>query len=642
MPSEHRTRRQAGAAGIAVVEHAADQLATGVEAGDGRILRVEDGARIVLLEPAIGKGDAARHRDGAERSLIQPLRPVGFGQRQAARALAIKDRRVKRRLIVHRGVVGVERGAGRRMVHTVEHGDERIEAVGFHVMRVVEMVFTIKQVEHLGVEHLPGEMARLFQHGAAKLRVGVVAKVDALVDEPFAARIQHHPEKVADLAVILALAMRQVEVAEIGHVQVHRRGVAATEQPVFLRARLRRAAGGGEAGGGESGGGGFDFGAGGDASPGQEGVVRQELPTTEKEAIRLALDYIAQIEESSRYYPDGMYLNGVLNYLDGADQAAVQAFQRVIRLLDPRTADRLDPNLREAGFLQLARIHYEYKQFDKSAYYFDQIDRDSENWLTSLYEASWAYYQRGDFEKALGNLLTLHSPFFEQEYFPESKLVKAIIYYEACRYGETREIVDDFLRRFTRVMKEIERVATSEDDPQALYDRISQLQSLEGMSDDDDVTARVVSLALSDPDIKVARNVVEQVRGQRGLYDEMIEDFRQSQLGIELQDELATLAVNRSKEAGEITRKTFERELYALKDLLGQAIRIKIEVTRSERDAIEQRMRGEEVNDAIVPAIAQTVVDDERLYWPYEGEYWRDELGNYELDFSMCRPIAQR
>ncbi len=401
-------------------------------------------------------------------------------------------------------------------------------------------------------------------------------------------------------------------------------------------------AGGGESGGGESGGGGFDFGAGGDASPGQEGVVRQELPTTEKEAIRLALDYIAQIEESSRYYPDGMYLNGVLNYLDGADQAAVQAFQRVIRLLDPRTADRLDPNLREAGFLQLARIHYEYKQFDKSAYYFDQIDRDSENWLTSLYEASWAYYQRGDFEKALGNLLTLHSPFFEQEYFPESKLVKAIIYYEACRYGETREIVDDFLRRFTRVMKEIERVATSEDDPQALYDRISQLQSLEGMSDDDDVTARVVSLALSDPDIKVARNVVEQVRGQRGLYDEMIEDFRQSQLGIELQDELATLAVNRSKEAGEITRKTFERELYALKDLLGQAIRIKIEVTRSERDAIEQRMRGEEVNDAIVPAIAQTVVDDERLYWPYEGEYWRDELGNYELDFSMCRPIAQR
>ncbi len=398
--------------------------------------------------------------------------------------------------------------------------------------------------------------------------------------------------------------------------------------------------GGGDDGGDD--GGAFDFGGGGEAKPAEQGVVRQELPTTEKEAIRLALDYVGQLDETSRFFPDGTYLKGVLQYLDGADQAAVESFQTVVRLLDPRTTDRLDPTLREAAFLQLARIHYEYKQFDRSAYYFDQIDRDSSNWLTSLYEASWAYYQRGDFEKALGNLLTLHSPFFEQEYFPESKLVKAIIYYEACRYEETRDIVETFLTRFTRVMKEIERVATSDQDPQELYQKISTLQSLSGESEADDVTARVVSFALNDPDIQVSRDVVGQAREQRALYDEMDAEFRQSQMGIELQDELATLAVKRSSEAGEITRKVFERELYALKDLLAQAIRIQIEVTRSERDKIERQMRGEEVNDEIVPAVAQTVVDDERLYWPYEGEYWRDELGNYELDFSMCRPLAQR
>ena len=30
-------------------------------------------------------------------------------------------------------------------------------------------------------------------------------------------------------------------------------------------------------------------------------------------------------------------------------------------------------------------------------------------------------------------------------------------------------------------------------------------------------------------------------------------------------------------------------------------------------------------------------VKDTELMWPYFGEYWRDELGTYELDFSMCR-----
>jgi hypothetical protein len=41
-----------------------------------------------------------------------------------------------------------------------------------------------------------------------------------------------------------------------------------------------------------------------------------------------------------------------------------------------------------------------------------------------------------------------------------------------------------------------------------------------------------------------------------------------------------------------------------------------------------------------VPAAARTVVDDEHVYWPYQGEYWRDELGTYELDFTMCRALG--
>src|SRR5690606_3018647 len=131
-------------------------------------------------------------------------------------------------------------------------------------------------------------------------------------------------------------------------------------------------------------------------------------------------------------------------------------------------------------------------------------------WLTALFESSWAYYRRGDFDKALGNLLTLHSPFFEREYFPESKIVKAIIYFEACRYPETRVIVDDFLELFTPVMKEVQNVAESEQAPQLLYERISELRDQQ----DDDVMSRIVNLALADPEIRTAREVVSQVRTQ--------------------------------------------------------------------------------------------------------------------------------
>ncbi len=409
---------------------------------------------------------------------------------------------------------------------------------------------------------------------------------------------------------------------------------------------LETAAGGFDFGGGGGGldfggggDGGLDFGGGGDAKGGAQGMVREAAPSNARDAVAQGLDFVTQVDKDSKFYPRAKYLEGLLNYIGGQDTKAVAAFQEVIRVLNPRTGKRLDPKLREMAFLSLARVHYGYKQFDKAVYYYDQIDRDSENWLTALFEASWAYYRRGDFEKALGNLLTLHSPFFEREYFPESQLVKAIIYFEACRYGETRGIVDQFIGRFTAVMKAIEKIATSQEAPELLYERIDQLQK-DAQSKQDDVTSRVVSLALADPDIRTARRVVQQVKEQLELWRKMPDSFRASRLGSDLSNELKDVMAVRAREAGEVTRRKFESELYQLKSLLAQALRVKIEIARSERESLERKMRNEADSDELIPATARTVVDDEHVYWPYEGEYWRDELGTYELDFTMCRPLA--
>ena len=33
-------------------------------------------------------------------------------------------------------------------------------------------------------------------------------------------------------------------------------------------------------------------------------------------------------------------------------------------------------------------------------------------------------------------------------------------------------------------------------------------------------------------------------------------------------------------------------------------------------------------------------MNDERVYWPYEGEYWRDELGTYE--YTLTKGCKER
>lgn len=140
------------------------------------------------------------------------------------------------------GVVELPDGSQRRrlVVDAFEQFDKFLQGVGLDEMRIVELVFAVEQVVDLMVEDLPGELLGLLQHRTAKLCVGVVAEIDALIDEALAPGIQHDAEEVADLAVVLAFEMRQVEVAVVRHMQVHRGRVTTLEQAMRLGAKLER------------------------------------------------------------------------------------------------------------------------------------------------------------------------------------------------------------------------------------------------------------------------------------------------------------------------------------------------------------------------------------------------------------------
>ena len=62
-------------------------------------------------------------------------------------------------------------------------------------------------------------------------------------------------------------------------------------------------------------------------------------------------------------------------------------------------------------------------------------------------------------------------------------------------------------------------------------------------------------------------------------------------------------------------------------------------IEKAVREIIKQKMEGDK--DAGVKKRAYQVsvaVDEEKIYWPYEDEYWRDELGTYEYTLSWgCR-----
>jgi tetratricopeptide (TPR) repeat protein len=347
-------------------------------------------------------------------------------------------------------------------------------------------------------------------------------------------------------------------------------------------------------------------------------------------------------DEEGDVFAKARFLDGLVLYAEGNGNAALESFKEVVRLTNPRRARAPDPRTRELAFLQLARLHYEHKQNRYAIFYYDKMPWGGDSWLEGLWESSYAHYRIGNYEKALGNLLTLQSPYFKDEWFPESWILKAIIYYENCRYPEARAILDQFHGSFEPVHAELDKLTARQVPPSGFFDLIEDAQKGRGPAADG-LMRRIMKVAFTDKAVKRLDEAVLEVEDEmdKGIGSRR-EAFRGAPLAADLKAKLASERRRLVDEAGARARAKLEYERDALKDLLQQALRIKIEVSRKEREALESSLaRGGPV-DVIRDYRYSVAVSDEHLYWPYDGEFWRDELGTYTYTLTKgCRDTGR-
>ena len=332
------------------------------------------------------------------------------------------------------------------------------------------------------------------------------------------------------------------------------------------------------------------------------------------------------------------FLEGLLLYAQGDDQGATEAFKEVVRLTNPKRAATADADLRELAFLQLARIHYQNRQNRYAIFYYGKMPWGGERWLEGLWEASWAHYRIGDYEKALGNLLTLNSPYFADEYFPESFVLKAIVYYENCRYPEARRVLEQFAGTYEPVYDELVRITAGQRTPDAYYQLVRESGQRSGAA------RKILKVAYSDQNVRrLAESIGEMERESDVGIAERRPEFKDSALGKELTARLRTERAALVNEAGARARAKLEYERDQLRQLLAQALRIQIEVSRKEREALEGSLaKGSQV-EVVRDLKYSHAVSDEHLYWPYEGEFWRDELGTYSYTLTKgCKDRLPR
>jgi hypothetical protein len=269
--------------------------------------------------------------------------------------------------------------------------------------------------------------------------------------------------------------------------------------------------------------------------------------------------------------------------------------------------------------------------------YWNKVDVGSEYWLDALFEESWAYFMAGDYAHALGNIHTIESPYFPNSYYPEAEILKAVIYFANCQYDDAETIVAKFQSKYQPMYDDLNKVLkrfTGEDQDEPFYKFLKQVR--DGKADLPPRIKIVVENALGDRQLLRHLQYVQVLDDEQKRFGKAPAAFRDSPLGNDVKDSLQLARDIAVRNAGQLARERYQRNLDELNEHLRDSAKIMIDVTSAKRNQLDAAIAGTQVT---VQESERNIVkpDEEHVIWPFDGEYWRDELGFYRQTItSKC------
>lgn len=352
--------------------------------------------------------------------------------------------------------------------------------------------------------------------------------------------------------------------------------------------------------------------------------------------------YFRQISPKSDLYMRSKYFEGVINAEQGKFKSSVMAFRDVMQAQPVLTGDarqaREIQDLKELALLNIARIYFGLERFDNADTYYAQIRRDSVYWPESLYERAWTNFWRQDLNHTLGLLLTVQSPYFsKQEYIPEVTILRALTFFNLCEYDEVERILIGFENEAKPVVAELKTFVNQ-------Y-RSRENQQLADQAFDTYFTRPHANSRLQEAMFsRILRNreLAALIR-HMDLMDEEIAEINATKnvwgttVGDHLKRVIEADRQRYKRRAGIFLLKELARQQADLEDLMVQSEIIRFEVVDAQRQDYEFKMQNPDVG-AEGDRTIDFATSRDIIYWPFNGEFWADELGYYRYtEHGSCK-----
>ena len=336
-----------------------------------------------------------------------------------------------------------------------------------------------------------------------------------------------------------------------------------------------------------------------------------------------AARFAAKVPQEAKAYPQALYIGALVEQRSDPARAA-DSFRALAGL---QTADS---GLRELASLALGRTLYGLHRYAEAGAAYGSLPRFSRHWDEALFEGAYADLRNGDPGGALGKLHSLRSPHLRDEFAPESLNLTAILFQQRCLYPQVRQALEELDREYLPMrdqakavlqagpaVEEYWRMLSPEDErlPTAMKQHLLKNE-------------RVASLAayLGRLAGEEARIRSEGSLSGTALREELLENLAR-------QEELAR------RLGGKFVQGRLADMAHLIEVLASDRELIAFEATKGEKEMLESRfdpgpqLASQRLSRPVPPKSGSE-------YWPFDGEYWPDEIGYYRYTVKDACPAA--
>jgi hypothetical protein len=361
-----------------------------------------------------------------------------------------------------------------------------------------------------------------------------------------------------------------------------------------------------------------------------------------------------KVDRRSRYYVQAQFFGGVSNVQMRQSKPAVEAFERILGAIEEGDVEVEDEaRMRDLAYLSMARTFYsasvklddntnqptvDQTRLSAAVKYWNKVDVASEYWLDALFEESWAYFMAGDYSHALGNIHTIEAPYFPHAYYPEADVLKAVIYFANCQYDDALTIVAKFRGRYIPIRDELakilDRFKKGTNQEEEFYKFLKDVRDDKAQLDPK--VAPIVKTSLSDRQLLRNLEYVRLLDEEEARFKKAPNSFKDAKVADLVKDSVHDARELAIRNAGDLARGRYERNLADLNEQLRNGQKILIDITAAQRNQLDQTIQDSQVtvNESKANIVRP---DEEHVIWPFQGEYWRDELGFYRQTItSKC------